>query len=150
MKDPETFLNTVMSPIAYYKSPKRYFSGGAGLTSTIHDYARFGEMLLNGGTFGNVRLLSPKTVELMTLSHTADVPSSPILGVGGGFGLGFLVTTDLAAAQTLGSVGTHGWSGIYGTNFWVDPKEHLIGIMMVQLFPGRPCPARFRCSCIRR
>ena len=79
MKDPETFLNTVMSPIAYYKSPKRYFSGGAGLTSTIHDYARFAEMLLNGGTFGNVRLLSPKTVELMTLSHTADVPSSPIL-----------------------------------------------------------------------
>jgi len=144
MKDPETFLNTVMSPIAYYKSPKRYFSGGAGLTSTIHDYARFAETLLNGGTFGSVRLLSPKTVELMTLSHTADVPPSPLLGGGGGFGLGFLVTTDLARLQTLGSVGMYGWSGIYGTNFWVDPKEHLIGIMMVQLFPGATVSSSFQ------
>src|SRR5436309_1147689 len=144
MKDPETFLNTVMSPIAYYKSPKRYFSGGVGLTATIHDYARFAETLLNGGTFGNVRLLSPKTVELMTLSHTADVPPSPILGGGGGFGLGFLGTTDLARLQTLGSVGMYGWSGIYGTNFWVDPKEHLIGSMMVQLFPGATVSSSFQ------
>ena len=144
MNDPETFGNTVMSPSAYYKSPKHYFSGGAGLTSTIHDYARFAQMLLSGGALGAVRLLSPKTVELMTTSHTADLPSGGLLGADGQFGLGFRISTDLGAAQTLGSTGTYGWSGIYGTNFWVDPKEHLIGIMMVQRYPGATVAASFQ------
>jgi CubicO group peptidase (beta-lactamase class C family) len=144
MKDPETFGNTVMSPFAYYKSPKRYFSGGAGLTSTIHDYARFTQMLLNGGTFNGVRLLGPKTIELMTTSHTADLPSGGLLGPDGQFGLGFRVSTDLGASQTLGSTGVYGWSGIYGTNFWIDPKEHLIGIMMVQRYPGSTVAASFQ------
>src|SRR5207253_5274675 len=92
----------------------------------------------------NVRLLSPKTVELMTVSHTADLSSSPILGGGGGFGLGFRVSTDLAASQTLWSVGMYGWSGIYGTNFWVDPKEHLIAVMMVQLYAGPTVSSSFQ------
>jgi CubicO group peptidase (beta-lactamase class C family) len=144
MKDPETFGNTMMSPFAYYKSPKRYFSGGAGLTSTIHDYARFTQMLLNGGTFNGVRLLGPKTIELMTTSHTADLPSGGLLGADGQFGLGFRVSTDLGASQTLGSTGVYGWSGIYGTNFWIDPKEHLIGIMMVQRYPGSTVAASFQ------
>jgi CubicO group peptidase (beta-lactamase class C family) len=144
MKDPETFGNTVMSPFAYYKSPKHYFSGGAGLTSTIQDYARFTQMLLNGGVLNGVRLLGPKTVELMTTSHTADLPSGGLLGAGGQFGLGFMITTDLGASENLGSTGTYGWSGIYGTNFWIDPKEHLIGIMMVQRFPGSTVAASFQ------
>ena len=144
MKDPESFGNTVMSPFAYYKSPKHYFSGGAGLTSTIQDYARFTQMLLSGGALHAVRLLSPKTVELMTTSHTADLPSGGLLGADGQFGLGFRISTDLGAAQTLGSTGTYGWSGIYGTNFWVDPKEHLIGIMMVQRYPGSTVAASFQ------
>ena len=144
MNDPETFGNTVMSPLAYYKSPKPYFSGGAGLTSTIQDYARFTQMLLNGGALHAVRLLSPKTIELMTTSHTADLPSGGLLGAGGQFGLGFRISTDLGAAQTLGSTGTYGWSGIYGTNFWIDPKEHLIGIMMVQRYPGSTVAASFQ------
>jgi CubicO group peptidase (beta-lactamase class C family) len=144
MKDPETFGNTVMSPLAYYRSPKRYFSGGAGLTSTIHDYGRFAQMLLNGGSLDGVRLLSPKTIELMTTSHTADLPSAGLLGAGGQFGLGFRITTDLGASETLGSTGMYGWSGIYGTNFWVDPKERLIGILMVQRYPGSTAAATFQ------
>ena len=135
LKDPEQFGNTYMSPWAYYKAPKKYFSGGAGLTSTITDYSRFAQMLLNGGELDGVRLLSPKTVESMATSHTEDIPGSEG-GPGSGFGLGFRVVTDLGESQMNGSVGMYGWSGIYGTNFWVDPKEKLIAIMMVQKYPN--------------
>jgi CubicO group peptidase (beta-lactamase class C family) len=144
MKDPESFGNTVMSPVAYYKPGKTYFSGGAGLVSTAADYARFGHMLLNGGVLDGVRLLSPKTIELMTVSHTTDLPAVSAAGPGRGFGLGFFVLTDLGATQTLGSVGNYGWSGIYGTTFWVDPKERLVAIMMVQRYPGSPVAAAFQ------
>ena len=143
MKDPESFGNTHMSPVAYYKS-KTYFSGGAGLVSTAADYARFGQMLLNGGTLDGVQILSPKTIELMTTSHTADLTSVPIAGSGYGFGLGFSVLTDLAASGALGSVGSYGWSGIYGTTFWVDPKEKLVAIMLVQRYPGSTVAGAFR------
>ena len=101
-------------------------------------------MLLNGGALNAIRLLSPKTVELMTMSHTADLPSGGLLGAGGQFGLGFRITADLAATQALGSPGIYGWSGIYGTNFWVDPKEHLIGLVMVQRYPGATVAAAFQ------
>jgi CubicO group peptidase (beta-lactamase class C family) len=144
MKDPESFGNTVMSPIASYKSGKKYFSGGAGLTSTARDYAKFAQMLLDGGALGRVRLLSPKSVELMTASHTSDIPPGNLVGAGAQFGLGFRVVTDLGATQTLGSVGMYGWSGIYGTNFWVDPQERLVGIVMVQRYPGSTVAAAFQ------
>jgi CubicO group peptidase (beta-lactamase class C family) len=144
MKDPETFGGTVMSPISYYKAPKTYFSGGAGLASTINDYARFAQMLLNGGELDGVRLLSPKSIELMTSSHTSDVPPSPIMGPGSQFGLGFRVTTDLGASQGLGSKGNFGWLGIYGTTFWVDPQERLFAIMMVQRYPGSNAGTAFQ------
>jgi CubicO group peptidase (beta-lactamase class C family) len=145
MKDPESFGNTTMSPVAYYKPGKRYFSGGAGLTSTARDYARFAHMLLGGGALNGVRLLSPKSVELMSTSHTSDLPAGGgLLGPGAGFGLGFRVTTELGPTQTLGSTGMYGWSGIYGTTFWVDPKERLVAIMMVQRYPGSPVAAAFQ------
>jgi CubicO group peptidase (beta-lactamase class C family) len=144
MKDPERFGNTVMSPVAYYKPGKRYFSGGAGLASTARDYARFAQMLLNGGSLDGVRLLSPKSVELMTASHTADIPVGGLLGAGSQFGLGFRVVTDIGATQTLGSNGMYGWSGIYGTTFWVDPKERLVAILMVQRYPGSTAAAVFQ------
>jgi CubicO group peptidase (beta-lactamase class C family) len=131
MKDPESFGNTVMSPISAYKAPKRY-------------YARFAQMLLNGGELDGVRILSPKTVELMTTSHTADLPSGGILGPASDFGLGFSVMMDLGASQTLGSVGMYGWSGIYGTNFWVDPEEQLVALVMVQRYPGSPVAPLFQ------
>jgi CubicO group peptidase (beta-lactamase class C family) len=144
MTDPESFGNTVMSPNASYKEGKTYFSGGAGLVSTARDYARFGQMLLNGGVLDGARLLSPKTIELMTASHTADLPGSGLVGAGAQFGLGFRVVTDVAATQTLGSNGIFGWSGIYGTVFWVDPKERLVAIMLVQRYPGSTVAGAFQ------
>jgi CubicO group peptidase (beta-lactamase class C family) len=144
MKDPESFGNTVMSPIQSYKAPKKYFSGGAGLVSTAADYAKFANMLLGGGALGSARLLSPTTIELMTVSHTTDLPAGGLLGPGAGFGLGFRVVTDLGPTQTSGSEGLYGWSGIYGTVFWVDPKEHLVAIMMVQRYPGSPVANAFQ------
>ena len=148
MKDPEAFGNTFMSPMASYKAGKKYFSGGAGLTSTAQDYSRFAQMLLNGGVLDGVRLLSPKTVELMTTSHTLDLhldnANTLVLGPGNEWGLGFKITSDLGAMQMPGSVGMYGWSGIYGTFFWVDPKEKVVGVMMVQRYPGPPVSAPFQ------
>jgi CubicO group peptidase (beta-lactamase class C family) len=144
MKDPETFGNTVMSPLASYRENKTYFSGGAGLVSTARDYARFAQMLLNGGVLDGTRLLGPKTIEMMTMSHTTDLPPAALIGAGAQFGLGFRVVTDPAATQTLGSPGLYGWSGIYGTVFWVDPKERLVAIMLVQRYPGSPVAAAFQ------
>jgi CubicO group peptidase (beta-lactamase class C family) len=144
MKDPESFGNTHMSPVSYYKAPKSYLSGGAGLVSTARDYARFALMLAGGGALDGARLLSPKSIELMTANQTADLPSAGLLGAGTGFGLGFRVVLDPAATATLGSAGMYGWSGIYGTNFWVDPKERLVAIVMVQRYPGSPAAAAFQ------
>lgn len=143
MRDPESFGNAVFSPIAYYKS-KTYFSGGAGLVSTAPDYARFAQMLLNGGSLDGVQVLSPKSIELMTLNHTTDLPPGGLLPPGTGFGLGFRVVTDVAATAALGSTGRYGWLGIYGTEFWIDPKERLIAIVLVQRYPGSPVAAAFQ------
>jgi CubicO group peptidase (beta-lactamase class C family) len=112
-----------------------FFSGGAGLFSTAGDYARFAQMLLNGGQLDGVRLLSPKTVELMTADATSDLKEP--LGPGLGFGLGFAVVRDLGATAVLGSKGTYSWGGILGTSFWIDPEERMVGVMMMQLFPNR-------------
>jgi CubicO group peptidase (beta-lactamase class C family) len=125
-----------MGPVATYKADRTYFSGGAGLLSTARDYARFANMLVNGGALGNVRVLSPKTVELMASNHTSDIQVPALVGPGQGFGFGVRVVTDVAATQTLGSAGMFGWLGIYGTTFWVDPKEQLVSVMMVQRYPG--------------
>ena len=145
MADPETFGNTNMSPWALYKTGRTYFSGGAGLASTASDYARFANMLLNGGIYDSVRLLSPKTVELMTMSHTSELtPPLPLLGPGNNFGLGFRVVTDVAQTQALGSNGMYGWIGIYGTAFWVDPKEKLVAVMLVQKYPNPTVTATFQ------
>jgi CubicO group peptidase (beta-lactamase class C family) len=82
---------------------------------------------------------------MMTLDHTADLPGGPALaGPGNGFGLGFRIVTNLVATQTLGSVGMYGWSGIYGTNFWIDPREKLFAILMVQRYPGSTAAGVFQ------
>ncbi len=134
MKDPEQVSGIKMAPNASYRTPKTYFAGGAGLVSTAQDYARFAQMLLNGGELDGVRLLSRKTVELMTTSHTSDLERP--LGAGTAFGLGFGIVTDVGATQQSGSVGSYNWGGIYGTSFWVDPKEKLVGVLMAQQFPS--------------
>jgi CubicO group peptidase (beta-lactamase class C family) len=104
-------------------------SGGGGLMSTLYDYARFSQMMLNGGILNGVRLLSPKTVTLMTANHlTNNVDYSP----GNGFGLGFSVRLETGVIPTAGSKGEYRWGGWAGTTFWIDPAERLIGIMMIQ------------------
>jgi len=113
---------------------RRYFSGAGGLASTAPDYFRFSQMLLNGGQLDGARLLSPKTVELMTSNHIGKLPLWPTLA-GYRFGLGFRVLTDLGEAANAGSVGNYGWGGALGTIFWNDPKEQLIGILMIQVRP---------------
>ena len=84
----------------------------------------------------------------MTTSHTNDMnlsaSTTPVLGAGAEWGLGFRIAEDIGATQTLGSPGMYGWSGIYGTNFWVDPKEKLVGVLMVQRYPGPPAAAPFQ------
>lgn len=114
------------------QGPGVSYSGGAGLVSTARDYAHFLQMLLNGGEFAGERLLSPKTVELMTRSHLADIPFRP----GTGFGLGFSVVEDLGARGQLGSDGEYGWGGAYHSTYWVDPEEDLVVVYLTQLIPA--------------
>jgi len=113
-----------------YRGPKRYFSGGAGLVSTAVDYARFAQMLLNGGELDGVRLLSPKTVELMTTNHLGSIEASL------GFGLGFGIVRDERDLRELASIGRYGWGGFFYTDFFIDPQEELIGVFMAQLHPN--------------
>jgi len=117
-----------------YKEPVRYFSGGAGLISTLRDYARFLRMLAEGGKLEGVRLLKEETVALMTRNH-CDPARVWIKSHGDGFGLGVGVVTEAAKDQGFGSVGTYSWGGFFHTYFWVDPKEEMIGIVMTQLYP---------------
>lgn len=116
-----------------YQGSRTYFSGGSGLVSTAGDYARFLQMLLNGGELDGIRVLGPKTVQLIAADALAGTAHP--LGAGAGFGLGFQVITELGLAREPGSAGTLSWSGIYGTMFWADPEEQLIGIVMLQRFP---------------
>jgi CubicO group peptidase (beta-lactamase class C family) len=92
-------------------------------------------MLLNGGQFDGARLVSRKTVEMMTVNNISKLTLWQDAYRGYRFGLGFRVRQDLGESATLGSVGEYGWGGAYGTYFWVDPKEQLIGILMIQLMP---------------
>jgi len=109
-------------------------SGGGGLVSTTMDYARFCQMLLDGGTLDGTRLIGRKTLELMASDHLG--PSVAIKGTlltpGHGFGLGFAVRTQQGIASFPGSIGQFFWSGMGGTFFWIDPKEELFAIFMSQ------------------
>lgn len=110
------------------------FSGGGGLVSTANDYMRFCQMMLNGGELDGTRILSRKTVDLMTIDHTGDVPQGR-QGSGYGFGLGFAVAKDHSRTGIPGSIGEYNWGGAAGTKFWIDPVENLIGVYMVQILP---------------
>jgi CubicO group peptidase (beta-lactamase class C family) len=108
-------------------------SGGGGLVSTAMDYARFLQMMLNGGTLDGVRLLSRKTVEYMTADHLGGMQGAPDLLIPGyGFGLGFAVRLQPGFAQVPGSVGQYYWGGLAGTTFWVDPAEQLFALLLIQ------------------
>jgi CubicO group peptidase (beta-lactamase class C family) len=108
----------------------KYFSGGGGLMSTADDYLQFGQMLVNGGQWNGKRLLSPTTVELMSSIHVKDTfPGRP---VGRSWGLSVQIISDPNAAAMRVSPGSFGWDGAFGTHFWADPKEKMVGLLMVQ------------------
>jgi CubicO group peptidase (beta-lactamase class C family) len=119
-----------MTPRFDVAQKPRFESGGGGLTSTMDDYLRFTAMLANGGEFNGKRVLGKKTLEFMTADHTGLRPGRP---PGLGFGLGFEVRSEEGEAALPGSVGEYGWAGNAGTLFWIDPKEQLIAIYMVQV-----------------
>ena len=121
---------------------QKWESGGGGMVSTIGDYARFVQMLLNGGTLDGKRYLSPKTVAYMGSNHLGPnsgvVPGPYYLpGAGFGFGLGFAVRTEAGVSPAEGSVGEMNWSGAGGTSFWIDPKENMFVVFMAQTVSQR-------------
>lgn len=125
---------------------RTYFSGGGGLSSTVQDYVRFAQMLLDGGALDGTRILSPVTVDLMTTNHIGDIPAATLVQPGsGGFGLGLAVRGKPGVDGEIGSEGAYYWSGFFNTMFWVDPKEDLVGILMTQIFPsGSDLQEKFR------
>jgi CubicO group peptidase (beta-lactamase class C family) len=126
----------------YVDGPRKSFSGGAGLLSTAWDYSRFLEGMRNGGELDGRRILSRKSVELMTTNHVGDlydrsrVDQGFASGPGVGFGLGFRVVLDVGATGQHGSVGEFGWGGAYHSTYWVDPEEELVVVYMTQLIPA--------------
>ena len=120
-----------------YTKPASAPSGGGGLVSTAADYWQFANMLLNEGELFDVRIIGRKTLEFMTRNHIkADLlplAIGPAKIPGRGFGLGFDVVMDAAQTGVVNSDGNYGWSGAAATNFWVDPQEQLVGIIMTQL-----------------
>lgn len=115
----------------YPKTNKHYFSGGAGLTSTAFDYAIFLQMLLNGGIYNGKRILSPRTVELIT-SNQLDFHFNGT----NDFGLGFEIVTEMAANRNPKNKGSFSWGGYYGTTYWADPKEKMVCLIMTQQTPN--------------
>jgi CubicO group peptidase (beta-lactamase class C family) len=124
---------------SHFASPTQAPAGGGGLTSTTIDYLRFAQMLLNQGELDGVRLLGRKTVELMTTNHLPNA-LHPFDDPAVGFGLGVSVLLELGKARTLGSVGNYGWGGAANTNFWIDPVEQLLGVLMLQFMPSNTYP----------
>jgi CubicO group peptidase (beta-lactamase class C family) len=117
--------------------PKGYFSGACGLVSTAHDYFLFGQMLANGGELYGNRLLSPRSVELMSSNHVGEMFGGQLgRPKGMGFGLTVEVVTDPVRAGTFRSEGSFGWDGAFGTHFWVDRKEKLVAVIMLQTPAG--------------
>ena len=115
----------------YIDGPRKSFAGGAGLTATARDYARFLEMIRDGGVLDGVRILGSRTVELMTTNQSGTLHSTNGLG----FGLGF-ETVDRYGASAMAGVGAFGWGGAYGTFYQVDPQSHLVVLLMIQLMPN--------------
>lgn len=117
---------------AYVDGPRKCLSGGAGLVSTIHDYARFLQMLLNGGELDGVRVLSPASVAAMTSNHVGSL----YLDGQFGFGLGFEVVEHVGRAGRLGAAGEFSWGSAYFPRYWVDPANGVVAILMAQLIPA--------------
>ena len=117
----------------FVDGPRACFGGGAGLLSTAADYTRFLQMLLNGGELDGMRLLGPKSVEMMTSNQVGKLyREDGSLG----FGLGFETTEDVGAAGRPDSLGAFGWGSAYYSKYWVDPREKLVAVFLTQLIPA--------------
>jgi CubicO group peptidase (beta-lactamase class C family) len=126
--------------------PPAHLNAGGGLFSTLADYARFAQMLVNGGELDGVRLLSPTTVAMME-TNQAPVEALPygfsendLYHAGYGYGIGMRVLMDVAATGMAGSLGEFGWDGAFSTYFWIDRREQLFGVLMVQHQPNAYYP----------
>lgn len=115
----------------YPKQAGTYYSGGAGLSSTLYDYAIFLQMMLNGGEYGGKRILSPTTVRLITTNQIGELNQ----GINK-FGLGFAITSERSAARLPVSEGSFDWGGFFGTTYWVDPKEGIVALLYTQKVPN--------------
>ncbi len=148
-KDSKKIMTVPPSSQRNYKDNGMY-SGGGGLVSTASDYMKFAQMVLNGGTFNGVQILSPKTVEYLSLNHLtpavraegANAYPGLSLHNGQSMALGFGVVTHPAWMPAISSKGEISWAGAAGTKFWIDPKEQLIAIALVQLYQA-PWPLRY-------
>jgi CubicO group peptidase (beta-lactamase class C family) len=122
--------------------PPTWASGGSGLTSTIHDYARFAHMLANCGELDGAHILGPRTVSLYSMNHAPaetlpySINATDIYHLGYGYSLGTRVLMDVSKSGLYGSVGEFGWDGAFSTYFWVDPQEALYGLLMLQHSPN--------------
>jgi len=124
------------------RTAPRLFSGGGGLVSTADDYLRFARMMLNKGELEGVRIVSRKTIEYMTSDHLGSVRGPTYLpGPAHGFGLGVAVRIAAGESPLVGSVGDYYWGGYAGTYFWVDPRENLVAVWMMQ-GPGQSASYR--------
>jgi CubicO group peptidase (beta-lactamase class C family) len=145
LAEPQIVAATGKRPLMFDATQRpKFLSGGGGMVSTAPDYLRFAEMVRHGGVLGNTRLLAPATVALMTsnalkpgieygplIPPFVDVHPSPAMGQG--FGLGFAVRTEGGENPLPGSIGSFYWTGAYGTTFYIDPKQQLVVVMMVQV-----------------
>ncbi|MEN8251300.1 MAG: serine hydrolase domain-containing protein [Bacteroidota bacterium] len=126
-----------------YRTKPSFFSGGAGLVSTMRDYLRFAQMLLNKGEFNGVRILSPQTVEFMTIDH---LQSYDLFYPGHGLGLGFVTVEDITLINLPGNKGEYSATGAFNTYLWIDPEDKIIAMVWTQLWPyaGSPLAQDFK------
>lgn len=140
-KIPPTFSVNGPVNVDYPKIAGTYFSGGAGLSSTLYDYAIFLQMLLNGGEYDGKRILSRNIVRMMTMNQIGNLSPGP-----DAFGLGFSVTTELGSSKFPAQVGSFGWGGAFSTNYWADPKEKIVALIFKQVWgdPYVDAASKFR------
>ncbi len=124
-----------------FKKKPALLLGGAGMVSTLDDYARFCTMLVNNGELDGVRILSRKTVELMHADFLGNLARTGTVPNGYGFGLTFAVNRGPGQSASVGSEGEYNWAGAAGTTFWIDPKEHMIGVFLINVLPPTGIPA---------
>ena len=128
--------NLALCPTDAYATSGKYLAGGASVLSTVYDYYQFAQMLLNGGELNGERILSRKTVELMTATnHIGDFDAKFLHSEGWKFGLGFAIQQDRSHSVDSGDAGVFEWAGIYSTRFSINPKEQMITIFMSQTSP---------------